>query len=205
LNLKLVDFGLAEVVDADRGDCVIYGSVGSQPYTAPEVYYNKDIHESQGYKGEPADVWSCAVSLYIMLTGRPPFRRSLNKTYGPLLKKCSHFSSLLSGSYPSRVSAMAKDLLRKMFLLDPSERPTVEEILQHPWCSDKLPAREEILMQMREFAERAWIKQDKNWMADIMLEITPEPQKSEAPAENENEYKQLETAVSEFELFSLSS
>ena len=84
-KLKIVDFGLAALYTEDlsckkegednlstpnlKSKKVLHSGIGSQPYTAPEVYYNNEIYDGKGYEGEPADLWSCAVILFIMLTG----------------------------------------------------------------------------------------------------------------------------------------
>jgi 5'-AMP-activated protein kinase catalytic alpha subunit len=72
-RLKIVDFGLAalnpessEEMDSAQsasGNYLMHSGVGSQAYTAPEVFYTKELY-SGGYKGRPADVWSCGVILF---------------------------------------------------------------------------------------------------------------------------------------------
>ena len=39
----------------------------------------------------------------------------------------------MSGKYPTILSELAKDLLSKIFRLDPEERLVAEDILAHPW------------------------------------------------------------------------
>jgi len=65
-NLKITDFGFARFHDPDN-DEGLTDMLGSPLYMAPEIikklpYDNK------------VDIWSLGVILYIMMTGRPPFK-----------------------------------------------------------------------------------------------------------------------------------
>lgn len=51
--------------------------VGTPAYLAPEVITNQP---GQVYDGPAADVWSCGVLLYILVTDRYPFRRGRGRT-----------------------------------------------------------------------------------------------------------------------------
>ena len=67
--LKLGDFGFARSIDDDelsRTYC------GSTVYAAPEILTAKNPYDPRY-----ADVWSCGIVLYAMLTAKMPFGRDL--------------------------------------------------------------------------------------------------------------------------------
>lgn len=168
-NLKIVDFGLAAISDGvenTRG--VFHSGVGSQPYSAPEVYYTKELFDDVGYKGRPADLWSCAVILYVMLIGRPPFLRPLTKTYGPDMRRCKHFQNLMKGHGYESMSTTAANLLQKMFMINPNKRLSIDQIKAHPWMQEEVPAYETIAKMMDEKANEVWKSQGKDAMVGIL-------------------------------------
>lgn len=128
-RLKICDFGYSK-------SSVLHSqpksTVGTPAYIAPEVLSRKE------YDGKIADVWSCGVTLYVMLVGAYPFEdpedpRNFRKTIGRILSV--HYS------IPDyvRVSQDCKHLLSRIFVADPEKRITIEEIKKHPWFLKKLP------------------------------------------------------------------
>jgi len=68
---------------------------------------------------------------YTLLIGRPPFETNDPKsTYRRILKNNYAFPSSVA------VSEDAKDLIKKILVTDPSQRPTLDEILQHPFIKN---------------------------------------------------------------------
>ena len=59
--IKLIDFGLSQVIDCDK----LNSKVGTTYYVSPEVL--------TGEYTEKCDVWGAGIILCILLTGEPPF------------------------------------------------------------------------------------------------------------------------------------
>lgn len=78
---------------------------------------------------------SIGVITYILLCGYPPFsdeRREL------LVRRIKAGSYAFHEQYWSAVSNEAKDFIRKLLVIDPAKRLTVDQALQDPWVSDGL-------------------------------------------------------------------
>jgi len=119
LSVKLIDFGMA-ALQADGK--MLTTPCGSPHYAAPEVVCAKP------YDGKQADVWSCGVILYVMLTGSTPFN------YGPGFDIRVLFRDITRARYfmPETLSAEAADLIRRIFVVDPKKRITMDELWDHP-------------------------------------------------------------------------
>ena len=64
-SLRIIDFGFAKQIRAENG--LLMTPCYTAHYAAPEILKKK------GYDAA-CDIWSLGVSLYIMLSGRPPFK-----------------------------------------------------------------------------------------------------------------------------------
>ncbi|KAK3327584.1 putative serine/threonine protein kinase [Cercophora scortea] len=124
LNVKIADFGLSNIMTDGN---FLKTSCGSPNYAAPEVIGGKL------YAGPEVDVWSCGVILYVLLVGRLPF----DDEHIPSL-----FAKIARGSYmvPTWMSPGASSLIKKMLVVNPVQRATIDEIRQDPWFLKDLPA-----------------------------------------------------------------
>lgn len=124
LNVKIGDFGLSNIMTDGN---FLKTSCGSPNYAAPEVI------SGRLYSGPEVDVWSCGVILYVMLCGCLPF----DDEYIPTL-----FMKINKGMFtlPDHLSDGARDLLKRMLVVDPVKRITIAEIRQLPWFYTSLPA-----------------------------------------------------------------
>lgn len=115
-NIKLADFGMAALQPDGHW---LNTSCGSPHYASPEIVYG------HRYKGDKADVWSCGIILFAMLTGFLPFDGGDLKTTLNLVKK---------GEYilPHWLSREAADLIQRILQTSPEDRLTIPEILEHP-------------------------------------------------------------------------
>lgn len=129
--LKLVDFGIAKVLDADEESLTQAGvAMGTAQYMAPEQADGRSIDQR-------ADVYSAGATIFHLLTGRPPFE---GKTVLHVLKSVLEAPPPLvheagaSTCVPREIDAILHRSLEK----EPEKRfPTVEGLLQ---AIERLPA-----------------------------------------------------------------
>ncbi|KAK7386470.1 hypothetical protein VNO78_26717 [Psophocarpus tetragonolobus] len=129
-RLKICDFGYSK-------SSVLHSqpksTVGTPAYIAPEVLLKQE------YDGKLADVWSCGVTLYVMLVGAYPFEdpnepKDFRKTIQRILS--------VQYSIPDcvQISPECRHLISRIFVFDPVERITMSEIWNHEWFLKNLPA-----------------------------------------------------------------
>ncbi|KXS11220.1 Pkinase-domain-containing protein [Gonapodya prolifera JEL478] len=122
-QVKIADFGMASTAFAGR---MLLTSCGSPHYASPEII------RGVAYDGATADIWSLGVILFALLTGNLPFD---DENIRRLLQKVK------AGVYniPEFVPRAAADLIRRILVVDPARRLTMEGIISHPWFRSRPP------------------------------------------------------------------
>jgi len=124
-TMKIIDFGLSAILKPGQA---CKSMVGTPNYCAPEVL--------GGSYGAKADLWSCGVVLYVMLSGQNAFD-------GPTVKDI--FRAVKAGHFcydPSRwdcLSEQAKDLVDSLIKVSVDSRLSAEQALNHDWMGELSP------------------------------------------------------------------
>lgn len=124
--VKLGGFGSAVQLPNGRDSVETHGRVGCPHYIAPEVVTRRIY-------GKACDVWGAGVMLHVLLSGRLPFQGSGKR----LQEAIARGRVMLDTPEWKHVSSTGKDLVLKMLSPNPINRPTISEILEHPWIRDR--------------------------------------------------------------------
>ena len=121
-HVKLTDFGLSKILENEEDKA--FTICGTPQYLAPEVIQKK------GYD-KAVDWWSLGCVMYEMLTGKIPF--AIKR--GVKLNMSLYEQGV---NYPSILTNNAKDLIKKLLVLNPSERlgsgpDGAEKVKNHPY------------------------------------------------------------------------
>ena len=155
-SLKIADFGLAVTFKDEKGVIPLDGRCGTKGYMAPEIYKNKI--SQKGYNGAEVDIFSCGVTLFVMVCGFQPLKVAdpltddnylcfARKTYVDIWKEYEQILKRYSAK--NGLSDEFKDLINGIFAYQPEDRLTIEQIKAHAWYKGDVLEHE----KMAEFFE----------------------------------------------------
>ena len=130
-QIKLADFGAAKRLTDSVGQSRTI--IGTPYWMAPEIVDMSGEGKGYSYK---ADVWSAGCTVAEMITGKPPWPQRPNAP-------AALFMIANTAGMPTEMPTIADgatrgciDFMEKCFTRSPDERPTVEDLLQHPWIRE---------------------------------------------------------------------
>jgi len=95
---------------------------GTLDYLPPEMLKSGS---QDNFYNEKVDLWSLGVLTYEFLVGEAPFEDTPVMTQRRIRRG--------DMSIPSFVSPEARDLIKRLLVLDPEKRIPLDEVQQHPW------------------------------------------------------------------------
>jgi calcium-dependent protein kinase len=131
--LKIIDFGLSCKYEPNQ---VLTTKAGTPYYVAPQVLAGK--------YDQLSDLWSCGVIMYVMLCGYPPF---FGETDAEVLSKVRLGNFSFNQADWKNISEDAKNLIRMLLKMNPRDRHTAEQALNHEWIKNKAPKAQDVSLQ----------------------------------------------------------
>ena len=130
---KICDFGWCAEGNSERSTYC-----GTLDYMAPEIL--------KGYQyTNSVDVWALGVLLYEMLHGCPPFNAKNDSEKSRLIR-------LGNFRFAEEVPEDCRDLIRSILQGTAEARPSVLEVLAHPWVDRVLQVQTRVKVDLRSFA-----------------------------------------------------
>ncbi|KAJ5792798.1 calcium/calmodulin-dependent protein kinase [Penicillium pulvis] len=130
--VKLADFGLSKVIAGVPAAT----PCGTMSYAAPELFRKHRYTTS-------VDMWALGCLLFTMLAGFPPF---YDEDLDIMRRQIMQGEYSFSAPKWDTISDGAKDLVSRLLTINPEERSTIQECLDHPWMhedsEDKTPTND---------------------------------------------------------------
>ncbi|KAL2693999.1 Serine/threonine-protein kinase ark1 [[Neocosmospora] mangrovei] len=117
-EIKMSDFGWSVHAPNNRRKTMC----GTLDYLPPEMI---KPGTSDNYYNEKVDLWSMGVLAYEFLVGEAPFEDTPIMTQRRIERA--------DMTIPKWVSPEATDLIKRLLVLDPEKRISLEQVMEHPW------------------------------------------------------------------------
>ncbi|KAF7563775.1 hypothetical protein G7046_g334 [Stylonectria norvegica] len=117
-EMKVSDFGWSVHAPNNRRNTLC----GTLDYLPPEMI---KPGSSDNFYNEKVDLWSLGVLTYEFLVGEAPFEDTPVMTHRRIARA--------EMTVPSFVSPEARDLIKRLLVLDPEKRIPLEQVQAHPW------------------------------------------------------------------------
>lgn len=165
---KLSDFGISHDLGL-KSQAMTF--VGSLSYMAPERVRGGEA----GYS-YPADIWSIGLAIFVGITGRYPFQRAFEESGFWGVAHAVHDLPIprVSDYATNDIPAELCDLVDRCLQRKPQDRPTAQELLEHPFLHNLFPFQA-VMKQNKRFQEESLmdkgLMKDKEKRLDKLLEL----------------------------------
>ena len=148
-QLRIIDFGLSSTFQPDDKKATLTDQVGTASFMAPEIL-TQDLYD------EKVDLWALGVITYLLFSkGKYPFdgvseslvykNAKRGKFYLPPVPEPAHDRSsakkravkVRAGGFDweTMMSAEAKDFIKQLLQVNPTQRLSASQALRHPWLN----------------------------------------------------------------------
>ena len=143
----IIDFGLSLKINDDK---IYEGETGTEQYECPEMW------EKGKFTGVEADIFSLGALLFNLIAPSFGFLQAKkDDPYYSLIiedKEKEYWNKILPLINNIELSENFKNLYTKMIAYESKNRPTIEEILAHPWFNEIKNLSKEV--EKKEIAEK---------------------------------------------------
>ncbi|KAF6716944.1 Serine/threonine-protein kinase Chk2 [Oryzias melastigma] len=160
--IKVTDFNQSRILEEAA---LMRTLCGTPSYLAPEVFTHAN---TTGY-GLAVDAWSLGVLLFVCLSGYTPFHENFGNY--SVSEQITRGEFTMIPKKWEHISNQAKDMVRKLLVVDPKERMSIAEALQHPWLQDQ---------EMLATAQRLMYPNDAAHHPAPVAMVTPAQQETES-------------------------
>lgn len=126
-EIKIIDFGFSSKTsfyDSNTNSLKqkkLNEFRGSPHYVSPELIMHLP------YDGKKADIWAIGILTYALLRSKFPFNgKTCNDVFTSILENHAYLPHSFFSYY-------ARDFIESLLTRDPSRRPSIDTLLQHPW------------------------------------------------------------------------
>lgn len=124
-DFKVAGFSFAKKVPKPN---LLLTRCGTPTYVSPEVLQGKPYDEK-------VDMWSIGVILYVVLVGYPPFLEESQERQSQKIMTADY--QFYDDDWRS-ISQEAQDLIRRLLVIDPAERLSATQALEHSWIKGEI-------------------------------------------------------------------
>jgi len=122
-SVKIADFGLSAKFGQHIFAKTFEDMCGTVAFMAPEQIMHRNY-------AKPVDIWSCAIMLFMAITGKHPLL-SQGDTVAEYTQKLQN----PMWEFSSDFNPLARQLFLHMTNMQPLERYTADQALRHPWIT----------------------------------------------------------------------